>query len=108
MHEIIICPICRKQIHHQYSSPIYSRGRVSSRDYQGGSDMLTAMVLAAEAEHERMVLAAEEACATHFRTEHSRRFRLWQRFHWSWLLQRRWPWSRKNGEVFDYSGAMNK
>ena len=105
--EVIICPICCKEIHRQFSAPIYSRGRVSSRDYQAGSDMLTAMVLAANEEHERMVMAAKEACATHFREQHTIRFRLWKRLKWAWLLQRRWPWRKVKGEVFDFSSAAN-
>ena len=105
-HEIIICPICREQIHHNYSSPIYSRGRVSSRNYAAGADMLTAMMMSAEEEHQRMVHAAEEACAAHFQTAHSRRYRLWKRLKWNWLIQRRWPWRKVSGELFDYSGSM--
>lgn len=105
--EVILCPVCRKQIHRQFSSPIYSRGAVSSGDYQAGSDMLTAMVLAANAEHERMVMAAEEACATHFREEHALRFKLWRKLQWAWLIQRRWPWRKVKGEVFDFSRSAN-
>ncbi len=101
-----MCPICRKQIHHNYSSPIYSRGRVSSREYGAGAAMLTAMMMEAQAEHERMVQAAEEACATHLRETHPLRFRLWKRLKWRWLIQRRWPWKKVEGEAFDYSGQI--
>ena len=105
--EVIICPICRDVVHRQYAAPIVSRGRVSSRDYQAGSDMLTAMMNAANEEHERLVMIAEEACATHFREQHTLRFRLWKRLKWAWLIQRRWPWRKVKGEVFDYSRSAN-
>lgn len=105
--ETIICPICRKEIHRQFSSPIQSRGRVSSRDYQAASDMLTAMMLAAEAEHQRMIMAAQDACVEHYRARHRIRFALARRFGWSWLLKRRWPWSRIPGETFDFSERAN-
>jgi hypothetical protein len=100
--EIILCPICRKAIHTQYSSPILGRSTVSSRDPHGASGMLTAMMLAAEAEHLKMIMRAEEACRTHFEEQHPRRLRLWKRFKWNWILQRRWPWSRSSEDTFDF------
>lgn len=106
VHEVIVCPICREQIHHNYSSPIYSRGRVSSRNYGAGAAMLTQMMIEAQAEHERMLRAAEEACVAHLRTAHSLRFRLWKRLKWKWLIQRRWPWKKVEGELFDYSKSI--
>jgi hypothetical protein len=105
--EVILCPICRKVIHRHFASPIQSRGRVSSRDYRAGSSLLTQMTMEAEAEHERYVLAAEAACAEHFRDKHPRRLRLWRRLKWNWLLNGPWPWSKNDYDKFDYSGQVN-
>lgn len=105
--EIIICPICRKTIHQQYASPIVSRAVMSSRSTPGqASSMLTQMMLSADAMHEEIVRAAEETCAKHYLDKHPRRLRLWKRLKWNWLMQRRWPWSRPRGEIFDFSKAV--
>jgi hypothetical protein len=107
--EIIICPICRKEIHRQYAAPIQSRAIMSSRtDPKTASAMLTQMMLAADALHEKIVLDAEEACVEHYRTKHSLRLQLWKRFKWDWIMQRRWPWSRPLGETFDFSESANR
>ncbi len=104
--EIIFCPICGEVIHRQFSGPITSRGVVSSRtDPATASAVLTEMMLAAEAEHQRMLRTVEEICAEHMRTRHSTRFGLWQRFGWNWLLTRPWPWSSKpEYDEFEFPG----
>jgi len=101
--ESILCPICRVVIHTQHSAPIYGRSSVSSRASQTASAMLTSMMLAAEHEHEQMLMRAEEACRTHFSERHPRRLQLWEQFRWRWLMTRRWPWSRTPSyEQFDF------
>lgn len=100
--EVILCPICGEVIHQQLSEPILSRGRTSSRDYAAAAATLTEMVMAAEAEHERMLRTAEEICAEHMRTRHAWRFKLWQKTGRDWILQRRWPWSKFDHEQFEF------
>lgn len=104
--EIILCPICRKEIHRHYASPIVSRGTVSSRiDPTMQADFLTQMMLEADRLHEEFALAAEEACTAHMREQHYQRYRLWLRFRWNWLLNGPWPWSRPlSPEKFEFGG----
>lgn len=93
--EIILCPICGDMIHEQYAAPITSRAVLPSRvDPSAAAQTLTDMMLAANAMHEELIQAAEDACAEHMRSRHARRMRLWERYHWNWLLTRRWPWQR--------------
>lgn len=68
--------------------------------------MLTAMMLAAEAEHQHMLRTVEEICAEHMRTRHSWRFKLWQKTGRDWILQRRWPWKRMKHEQFEFGGRQ--
>lgn len=101
--EIIICPLCRKEIHRNYAAPIGSRASIpSSATPEQASAMLTEMMFAAEKLHQEIVQRAEDACVEHMRTRHARRFRLWQRYKRNWLLTRRWPWSRFAHEQFEF------
>lgn len=94
MWELIICPVCGDVVHRHYAAPIRSAGRVSSRDYAAGSGLLTAMMDQANWEHDQLKAAAECACVEHFEQSHPLRLRLWHRYRWDWIMNRRWPWSR--------------
>lgn len=61
--------------------------------------MLTAMMLAAEDEHQEMLRTVEEICAEHFRSEHPRRLWLWQKLGWDRIMNRRWFFW---GQRFDF------
>ncbi len=104
MHEIIYCPICMKPIHSQLSTQIVSRASVPSHVPGAGAEMLTAMMLESERAHQEMLAIAEENCTKHMRAQHAWRYRLWQRFDWEWLMNKRWPWQRTpEMERFDYA-----
>lgn len=88
--ELIICPLCRAEIHRHVAAPVTTKIRIPSRSsaaYQG--DVMTR--LAAMVEDERMaeMRAAEESCADHYHDRHRLRVSLWRRFGWTWLMT--WP-----------------
>jgi len=103
--EIIICPICGDTIHRHYSEPLQMRGRVSSAFYASAGAAFVHMIEEAEVAYRREIDTAETACDDHMRAHHPRRLALWERFHWDFLLNRPWPWSKKPefDEDFDYT-----
>ena len=93
MRELIVCPICNRVIFSHQADPTRMHARISSRSPYG-ANMLTEMMLAAELIQRDKVLAAEEACRSHFAESHPWRLRLWERFRKPWLMTWTWPWRR--------------
>lgn len=105
--EVIVCPLCRSVIHERVAHPITERARVSSRtDPQTAAALLTAMVMDSQKIMDEIVQRAEEACRSHLETKHPRRFRLWQKYGWEWVLLKRWPWSKQFTSGDDFSFAV--
>lgn len=86
--EIVVCPLCRSEIHRHVSGRVVTRMKLPSRTTQG-ANALTMLTMAAMAEREEELAACERACTAHYWSEHRLRVRLWRRLGWSWLM--RWP-----------------
>lgn len=84
--EVVFCPACDELINRRYASPLEYRASIPSRTTYG-SDVLTAMALHAQESYDRIVEEIEQACILHYRKKHPRRYRLWCRFGWSWILK---------------------
>lgn len=92
--EVVICPLCRVEIHRHIGGEVITRARVPSRSGQGAA-VLAQMLLDAIAEQDAERAAAERDCTEHYQARHRVRLWSWRRLGWTWLM--RWP-TRKQPE----------
>lgn len=86
--ELVICPLCRAEIHRHVAGRVETKMRLPSRTTQGGNAMQMLAEMARR-EHEDELALCEQACVNHYQARHRIRFSLWHRFHRTWLLN--WP-----------------
>jgi hypothetical protein len=88
--ELIICPLCGIEIYRHFRTSVMTRVSVSSQiDQTTKRNVFAELQRVALEEQAQELRAAEQACFSHYETQHRRRLRLWERFGWSWLLG--WP-----------------
>jgi hypothetical protein len=86
--ELVVCPLCRAEIHRHVAGPVETRISLPSRTKSGG-DAIGMLIENARLEQEKEILLCEQACVGHYRDRHRLRLSLWRRFGWAWLM--RWP-----------------
>lgn len=98
--EIIFCPVCDELIHRRLAVPLEYRASIPSRSPHG-SDVLTAMMLHAQDSYEAIVEEIEAACIAHYWEKHPKRYWLWYRIGWNWILKVRLSRRRPHPQLTD-------
>lgn len=86
--EVVICPLCRGEIHRHVAGKVETKISLPSRTRSGGN-ALAMLMETARREQEKEMMLCEQACVSHYQAHHRLRFSVWRRVGWKWLL--RWP-----------------
>lgn len=90
MIEVIVCPLCRAEIHRHTAGPVTTKVRIpSSTTAAHIGDVMAALAESAERERLEELAAVQMACVDHYQERHRLRISLWGWLGWNWLMT--WP-----------------